>query len=131
VGSVGGMGQGGSRWGATGWNRLFVDGMGGQISWLVHAAVVFLGGGLVWRWRAPRTDRPRAALLLWGGWLVLMGGVISFSRGIIHEYYTVALAPPIGALVGMGAAVGWRRRQDPVARAVLAAAIAATAAWGY
>ena len=132
AGSVGGgMGQGGSRWGATGWNRLFLDGMGGQISWLLPAAVIFLVAGLVWRWRAPRTDRPRAALLLWGGWLVLMGGVISFSQGIIHEYYTVALAPPIGALVGMGAAVGWRRRQDPVVRAVLAAAIAATASWGY
>ena len=94
AGSVGGgMGQGGSRWGATGWNRLFLDGMGGQISWLLPAAVIFLVAGLVWRWRAPRTDRPRAALLLWGGWLVLMGGVISFSQGIIHEYYTVALAP--------------------------------------
>ena len=132
TGSVGGgVGQGGGRWGATGWNRLFLDGMGGQIAWLIPAAVVFLVAGLVWRGRAPRTDRPRAALLLWGGWLVLMGGSSASARGSSTSTTRSPSAPPIGALIGMGAAVGWRRRQDPIARAVLAAALAATASWGY
>ena len=53
----------------------------------------------------PRTDRTRAALVLWGGWLLVTGVVFSFGQGIIHAYYTVALAPAIGALVGIGAAV--------------------------
>ena len=34
--------------------------------------------------------------------------------GIFHAYYTVALAPAIAALVGIGAAV-WRHRRSPVA----------------
>ena len=29
--------------------------------------------------------------------------------GIFHAYYTVALAPAIGALVGIGASLLWRR----------------------
>ena len=132
AGSVGvGMGQGGSRWGATGWNRLFLDGMGGQISWLLPAALGMLVVLAAVSRRARRRDRTKAAALLWGGWLVVTGLAVSLGQGIIHEYYTVALAPPIGALIGIGAAVGWRRRQDPIVRAVLAAAIAVTASWGY
>ncbi len=49
-------------------------------------------------------------LLLWGGWLVVTGLVFSFAQGIIHPYYTVALAPAIGALVGIGAVTPWRHR---------------------
>ena len=33
-------------------------------------------------------------------------------KGIIHPYYTVALAPAIGALVGIGAVALWRVRRD-------------------
>ena len=57
-----------------------------------------------WRGSRPRTDRTRAALVLWGGWLLVTGLVFSLGKGIIHPYYTVALAPAIGALVGIGAA---------------------------
>ena len=56
-------------WGPTGWTRLFNADFGGQISWLLPAALVLLAAGLVLTWRAPRTDRTRAALVLWGGWL--------------------------------------------------------------
>ena len=63
--------------------------------------------GLVRRRRAPRTDRTRASLLLWGGWLLVTGLTFSFMQGIFHAYYTVALAPAIGALVGIGAVVLW------------------------
>src|SRR6202020_1803925 len=55
----------------------------------------------------------------------------SFGQGIIHPYYTVALAPAIGALVGIGAVVLWARRSSWLARCGLAAALAATAVWGY
>jgi len=75
--------------------------------------------------RAPRTDRTRAALLLWGGWLVVTAATFSFMQGIFHAYYTVALAPAIGALVGIGAAVLWRFRWH----ILLALTVAGTAVW--
>ncbi len=130
VGSVGGGPVGTSgRWGATGLYRLFNDRFGGQISWLLPAALILSVALLVLAWRAPRTDRTRAAALLWGGWLVVTGLAIGLGQGIIHEYYTVALAPPIGALVGIGAVELWRRRDHLVARAALAGTVAVTGWW--
>ena len=76
--------------------------MGTQISWLLPAALVLLAAVLVITWKRPRTDRTRAAMVLWGGWLVVTGLVFSLAQGIIHPYYTVALAPAIGAIVGIG-----------------------------
>jgi 4-amino-4-deoxy-L-arabinose transferase-like glycosyltransferase len=132
VGSVGGGPAGTSgRWGETGLYRLFDDRFGGQISWLLPTALIMLVVLLVLAWRAPRTDRVRAAALLWGGWLVVTGLAISLGQGIIHEYYTVALAPPIGALVGIGAVELWRRRDHVLARAALAGTIAVTGWWAY
>ncbi len=128
-GPGGGGGGGGSFSGATGVLRLFNDLMGGQASWLLPAALLALVAGLIWRLRAPRTDRTRAALLLWGGWLVVSGLVFSLSAGVIHTYYTVALAPAIAALVAIGAVVAWRLRERVGARALLALGVAVTAAW--
>ena len=53
--------------------------MGGQASWLLPAALLALVGGLWATRRAPRTDRTRAALLLWGGWLLVTAAVFSFA----------------------------------------------------
>jgi 4-amino-4-deoxy-L-arabinose transferase-like glycosyltransferase len=123
VGSVGG-GRGGG-WGETGWGRLFDAEIGGQVSWLLPAALILLSAGLVVTRSRPRTDRTRAALLLWGGWLLVTGLVFSYMAGIFHAYYTVALAPAIGALVGTGVVA--LRRSAPV----LAITLAITAAWSY
>jgi 4-amino-4-deoxy-L-arabinose transferase-like glycosyltransferase len=120
---------GGNFSGATGVFRLFNDLMGGQASWLLPAALIVLVGGLAWRLRAPRTDRLRAALMLWGSWLLISGVVFSFSSGVIHTYYTVELTPAIAALTGIGAAVLWQRRELAFARAGMALMIAATASW--
>ncbi|MGD0927226.1 MAG: glycosyltransferase family 39 protein [Streptosporangiaceae bacterium] len=135
----GGAGRGGGSafGGSTGLGRLFGGEMGGQISWLLPAALIALAA-LVWlSWRRPRTDRVRAAALLWGGWLIVTGLVFSYMSGIIHPYYTVALAPAIGALAGIGAVTVWRARRSMVAgrplaaRAVLAAGLVVTACWAY
>jgi len=128
-GGTGGNGTGFS--GTPGALRLFNDLMGGQASWLLPASLVALVAGLVWRGRSVRTDRMRAALLVWGGWLLVTGAVFSLSSGVIHTYYTVALAPAIAALVGMGGAMLWKNRARPVARAVGAVAIGVTAGWSY
>ena len=131
VGSVTGGGQGAASgmWGETGWGRLFSDSYGGQIAWLIPAAIVLAAAVLVMRGRAPRTDTTRAAVILWTGWLALTGGVISFASGIIHEYYTVALAPAIGALIGIGVVELWRHRAHVAARITLAVTVAGSAVW--
>ena len=133
TGSVGGgIGVGGANaWGPVGWDRLFLKEMGGQISWLIPGALIGLAAVLCLTLRAPRTDRVRAAFLLFGGWLLLTGAVFSFAHGIIHPYYTVALAPAVGALVGMGASTLWGRRHQLFPRLALAAAIGATIAWAF
>lgn len=131
TGSVGGGGgNGGGGWGSTGILRMFGDSAGGQISWLLPAALLLLVAGLVLRGRAPRTDLRRAALVVWGGWLVVTMLVFSFMAGIFHDYYTVALAPAIAAVVGLGGAELWERRGRWWARVLLALAIAGTGGWG-
>ncbi len=124
-----GGGGGGNFSGATGPLRLFNSLMGGQASWLLPAALICLVAGLWISRRAPRTDRTRAALLLWGGWLVVTGLVFSYGSGVIHTYYTVALAPAIAALVAIGAALLWRARDGIAARVTMAALVAITAGW--
>jgi 4-amino-4-deoxy-L-arabinose transferase-like glycosyltransferase len=132
TGSVGFRGGAGPSFsGSAGLTRLLAADMGGQVSWLLPAALLALAA-LAWlSWGATRTNRVRAAALLWGGWLLVTGGVFSFMAGIIHPYYTIALAPAIGALTGIGAVELWRRREHTAARLALAAGIATTALWAY
>ena len=64
TGSVGGGGgQGGGGWGATGILRLFNSEIGGQIAWLLPAALVL---GAVSLWFARRRPLVLAGLILWG-----------------------------------------------------------------
>ena len=127
TGSIGGGGFGGS----TGIFRLFQSEFGGQVSWLIPAALISLGA-LVWiSRRQPRTSRIRAFALLWGGWLLVTGVVFSYMQGIIHPYYMVALAPAIGALVGVGAVALWQSGMSVVGRSVAAAGVLVTGAWAY
>jgi 4-amino-4-deoxy-L-arabinose transferase-like glycosyltransferase len=115
--------------GSTGWTRLFRSEIAAEISWLLPAALLSLTIGLWLTRRAPRTDRTRAALLLWGGWLVVTGVVFSFMQGTFHPYYTVALAPAIAALVAITGRELWRRRAQFAARVSLAAVVAVTVVW--
>jgi 4-amino-4-deoxy-L-arabinose transferase-like glycosyltransferase len=129
TGSVGGGGgQGGGNWGATGIGRLFNAEIGGQIAWLIPTALVLGAASL---WFARRDRRIRAGVTLWGVTLLVTGLTFSYMAGIFHAYYTVALAPPVAALVGIGAWVLWRERHDVVARGVLAATVAGTALWAF
>ena len=114
-------------WGVPGAGRLFQLGQAGQIVWLLPAALFFGVVLLVWRRRASRTDSLRAQVLVWILWLVCTATVFSFMQGIFHPYYTVALAPAIGALVGIGASVCWLHRRQIWARLALGVAIVATA----
>ncbi|UZJ30349.1 ArnT family glycosyltransferase [Streptomyces endophytica] len=175
TGSVGGGGHGpggggpggGGGWGETGITRLFSSDMGGQISWLLPAALILLVVAVGLLWRARRTDAAavpaaaeqagggqavtvtspavtvpspaglaaeqagqRAEFLVWGGALLMTFTTFSFMSGIFHQYYNIALAPYIAALVGMGAALLWRRG-GRLASIVLALTVAVTAVWSY
>ena len=110
----------------VGWGRLFGSGMGAEISWLLPAAVICIAAGLVITRRAPRTDPTRAALILWGGWLAVTAVVFSFMNGIVHSYYTVALAPAIAAGIGIGATLLWQRRCDIRAATALSGTVLVT-----
>ncbi|MFB6848423.1 glycosyltransferase family 39 protein [Streptomyces sp. NPDC056373] len=131
VGGGGGGGNGGGNWGETGWDRLFGSSIGGQVSWLIPAALILLVAGLVATRKAKRTSATRGSFLVWGGALLTTMLVFSYMQGIFHEYYTVALAPYIAPLVGMGTALLWEKRDKAWASLTLAAAMTATAAWGY
>ncbi|MFD8543415.1 glycosyltransferase family 39 protein [Streptomyces sp. NPDC059649] len=199
----GGGGGGGGGWGETGITRLFSSDMGGQISWLLPAALILLvvAVGLLWRARrtaagslpaaaeqaggdpaatagspasqgglamasptGPAATSPvglaaasqgglamasptgsaatspaglaaeqagqRAEFLVWGGALLMTFTTFSFMSGIFHQYYNIALAPYIAALVGMGATLLWRRG-GRLASVALAVTVAVTAAWSY
>ncbi|BDM73318.1 glycosyl transferase [Streptomyces nigrescens] len=188
TGSVGGGGRGpggGGGWGETGLTRLFSSDMGGQISWLLPAALILLVVAVGLLWRARRTDAgavpaaaeqagsgqagggqagseqagdgqaggdragggqavtvtsaaglaaeqagQRAEFLVWGGALLMTFTTFSFMSGIFHQYYNIALAPYIAALVGMGATLLWRRG-GRLASVVLALTVAVTAVWSY
>ncbi|MEV7502050.1 glycosyltransferase family 39 protein [Streptomyces sp. NPDC093018] len=127
----GGPGGGGGMWGSTGWDRMFNSEVGGQISWLLPAALILLVAGLVATRRYRRTSVTRGALLVWGGSLVTTMAVFSYMAGIFHQYYTVALAPYLAAVIGMGAGLLWERRGRVWAALALAASVVAAAAWGY
>ncbi|MFD9097941.1 glycosyltransferase family 39 protein [Streptomyces collinus] len=135
TGSVGGGGGGGGngagRWGSTGWDRMFDAEIGSQISWLIPAALILLAAGLWATRRARRASVTRASFLVWGGSLLITMVVFSYMAGIFHQYYTVALAPYVAAVTGMGAGLLWEKRARIWASITLASAVVAAAAWGY
>ncbi len=128
LGRISGSGAGnrGGFSGSTGILRLFNTQLGGQISWLIPAALVVFAAGLWATLRRPRTDRTRAALVLWGVWLLVGALTYSYMSGIIHPYYSNTLAPAVAVLVGVGATLLWSARRQLRAALVLATMLIAT-----
>ena len=117
--------------GSPGIGRLFGSSMGVEASWLLPAGIIGLVVGVWLTWRTARTDRIRAGLLLWGGWLLVTGAVFSFMAGTVHPYYNVALAPAVAAVVGIAVSQLVERRTALVPRLVLAGMLAVTGVWSF
>ena len=140
VGSVvpgaGGTAQGGM-WGETGLFRLFGSDFGDQISWLsliAFAAIVIAVVFILRRKRAGATDRSTrtalASTIVFGVWFALTWLVFSFMAGIFHQYYTVALAPGLAALVAIGAHCLRETIDQAPTRALAFVLIALSSLWG-
>ncbi|HEY4020829.1 MAG TPA: glycosyl transferase, partial [Pseudonocardiaceae bacterium] len=133
AGGGGGFGGGAnaSFGGNPGIGRLFGQSFGVEISWLLPAALIALVAGLWFSRKSPRTDRARAGLILWGGWLIVTGLVFSFMQGTIHPYYMIALAPGIAGVLGVAGRELWRGRSNPLVRGTLALMVAVTGIWDF
>jgi 4-amino-4-deoxy-L-arabinose transferase-like glycosyltransferase len=127
TGSVGAT----SGWGETGIGRMFTSEFGGNISWLLPAAFLLAIAGFLATRRAPRTEVRRAGYLAWTGWLLVTFVAFSFMSGIIHPYYSVALAPAVAALVAMGSVDLWRLRGHRFALPFLAVVLAVSTWWSF
>ena len=103
-------------------------GYGRDIGWLIPAALVAAVAGILARRRQPRTDLLRAGVVLWGVWLVTLGGVFSASA-TINSYYLAALAPPVAGLLGIGSVMAWAGRARALTRVVVAVTVAGTVAY--
>ncbi|MEJ7650554.1 MAG: glycosyltransferase family 39 protein [Nakamurella sp.] len=125
----------GDQVGSVGWRdqssatKVISTEIGGQISWLLWAAVIGMVAALVITWRRPRTDLVRAAVIARGGWLVTTTAVFSLMKGINHAYYWIALAPAIAALTAIGGHLLWQCRNSKIALGVLAGTVALCGFW--
>lgn len=112
-------------------SRLFSGEFGYEIGWLLPAALLAAVLVVVARRGAPRTDLVRAAAILFGGWLLVDGLVLSFMHGMIHPYYCLSIAPAVAAMFAIGVQQMWQHREKRLYRAGLAALVLAGGVWGW
>ena len=85
------------------WHRLLAGPFAADSGWLLPAAVAGALGVLISRRRQGRRDPLRAAVVLWGGWWLVLA--VFFSVGTyLNSYYVAALVPAVAALCGTGIA---------------------------
>ena len=129
LGRYGGFGGFGDQ--SQGWSRLFGGEFGFEIGWLVPAALLATVLVVLSRGRAARTDLTRAAAILFGGWLVVDGVVLSFMHGMIHAYYCLSIAPPVAAMFAIGVHELWQYREKWLYRGGLAVLVGGTGVWSW
>ncbi|MCV7344910.1 glycosyl transferase [Mycolicibacterium rhodesiae] len=87
--------------------RLLSAEMGYEASWLLPAVVVAVMAGAYLALRRKLNRIEAASFTMWTGWLAVCTVVFSYMTGMVHPYYTIALAPAAGALIGLAAV--WSR----------------------
>ena len=110
------------------WDRLLRGSYGRDTGWLLPAALLIIITVLAVRRRQPRTDKLRAGIVLWSMWLAALTVAFSISTAM-NSYYTAALAPAVAALVGIAAALVWKRRREPVVLCFTVALVLITTAF--
>lgn len=104
--------------GEAGLLRLFQSGLAAQVSWLLPFGLIALaamGAGILRRHASAAVQH---AAILWGGWLLTCAAFFSVA-GFFHQYYLAMMAPPLAAVVGIGALYLWRMRAARPAWATL------------
>ncbi len=89
--------------------RLLRGSLGRDDAWLFPVALLSLIAVLWERRSKARHDARRAAVILWGGWLVILTAFFSGGK-FVNSYYLAALSPAIAALCAMGLVSVWRAR---------------------
>jgi 4-amino-4-deoxy-L-arabinose transferase-like glycosyltransferase len=112
-------------------DRLLSGVFGHDDGWLLPAALIAAVAILLERRRAgaDRRDPLRAAVVLWGTWLVVLWAFFSVG-GYPNSYYVAALSPATGALCGAGLALAWRYRGHRAAPAGLAGTLVCCVGYG-
>jgi 4-amino-4-deoxy-L-arabinose transferase-like glycosyltransferase len=84
--------------------RMFNSLLVGQISWFIPLALLGAMGALFYIKPLEKPERRRKyiALMLWGGWAIVLLVFFSVYRSLTHRYYLNILAPGIAALAGIG-----------------------------
>ncbi len=111
------------------WHRLLAGPFAADSGWLLPAAVAGALGVLISRRRQGRRDPLRAAVVLWGGWWLILA--VFFSAGtFINAYYVAALVPAVAALCGAGIAACGPRPWPARVRLILAATVLGCVGYG-
>nr|WP_252189945.1 MULTISPECIES: glycosyltransferase family 39 protein [unclassified Rhodococcus (in: high G+C Gram-positive bacteria)] len=109
--------------------RLFTGEFGFEICWLLPAALLATALVVASRWRTPRTDLVRAGVIVFGGWTIVDGLVLSYMQGTIHPYYTLSIAPAIAGAFAVGAGEMWAKRASWLGRAGMASLVLTAGIW--
>jgi hypothetical protein len=111
------------------WHRLLSGQFGLDGGWLLPAAAAGALVALLSCRGAGRRDPLRAAVVLWGGWWVVLA--VFFSVGTyLNSYYIAALAPPAAALFGVGVSRCGRPPWSARVRLAVLATIAVSTGYG-
>jgi 4-amino-4-deoxy-L-arabinose transferase-like glycosyltransferase len=111
------------------WHRLLAGPFAADSGWLLPAAVAGALGVLISRRRQGRRDPLRAAVVLWGGWWLILA--VFFSAGTyLNSYYVAALIPAVAALCGAGIAACGPRPWSARVRLIVAATVFACVGYG-
>ena len=111
------------------WHRLLACPFAADSGWLLPAAVAGALGVLITRRRRGRRDPLRAAVVLWGGWWLVLA--VFFSVGTyLNSYYVAVLIPAVAALCGTGIAACGPRPWPARVRLIVAATVLGCAGYG-
>ncbi len=86
---------------------------------------------LISRGRAPRTDLIRAAAILFGGWMLVDGLILSYMKTMVHPYYCLSFVPAVAGMFAIGVHEMWCKRESWFGRGGLVAMIGGTGVWSW